>query len=180
MRPFRLTAILLLGILVMAFVGGQEQSKRSSNMLPFPRIGRNDKGLWHNDYPNQGSYLNKFRREDRPVRGNRMAFPRIGRNDPWLPKEWSFIPVNAGAEFASSDRDDVMDRVEVYRRSENKPGLWFGPRMGKVHKRNSGDIGAFPWATIIIGDAHVPPKFFYNNPAAEPSTNDLDKPKDQN
>lgn len=96
-------------------------------LFAFPRVGRSDASLY-NYAPNPNSYEEY---DDIPKmewkRQGLVAFPRVGRSDNQLHK-WSKLAMQ---------QQDLEKRTGASASS----GLWFGPRLGRIQKRNANTGG---------------------------------------
>lgn len=161
--------LLLINMAQAGGLGLSKGPKRSrianSGLMPFPRVGRSDSVSWEmdpNDYMHDDMKRSKF-----------MQFPRVGRT--------SYNP------YSSDEENDfsLEKRAGGVPSGGNKnSGLWFGPRLGRLHKRSDGRLGGDEVNGNIAAYAYLIelyPKQLHYAPrfAHEPSTVDEQIEEDQ-
>ncbi|KAF2893188.1 hypothetical protein ILUMI_12984 [Ignelater luminosus] len=100
-----------------------------AGLVPFLRTGRSRLQL-----PSSESELGENYKRAKPSRTSIMAFPRVGRSETM---EWG--------------HDDGWNVQKKSNTGSPNNGLWFGPRLGRIHKRQDykSDI---PLAYFYISD----------------------------
>lgn len=99
------------------------------------------KRIWVNTFHILMKIITVFPDVKRKI-GKMMAFPRVGRG--------------SSSDWLSEDSG------EYGAKRTGGTGMWFGPRLGRVQKRNGGGENSPPWTYIIMnGEGLLPRQVHY-------------------
>nr|BAO00941.1 cardioacceleratory peptide 2b splicing variant b [Nilaparvata lugens] len=131
---------------------GTSKTKREaggpSGLFPFPRIGRSGTDTWFfdtSDIENNNAKNERYNAK----REGLFPFPRIGRspandNAQNYAKRQGLVPF---PRIGRSGGRSVPQGVPGAGGPADNNGLWFGPRLGRLQKRDAMDS---PWALVTL------------------------------